>query len=195
MPGESTAGKAPADSEGLAWRAMLKSWALAYVARYAAPESALRRMLVRRLRRRLLEQGAAANQPPLDAQIAALLPIVEDVINHHRRLGYVDDAAFATARLRSLRRRGNSGLGVRARLRQQGVAEAAINQALAEEAPGPAVEAELAACHQLARRRRLGPWRTAEARPAHRLRDLAILQRAGFPLAIAVMVIDDNTII
>jgi regulatory protein len=46
----------------------------------------------------------------------------------------------------------------------------------------------------LARRRRLGPFRKAEARAEHRLRDLAAMARAGFAYALAEKVIDAEEI-
>jgi regulatory protein len=45
----------------------------------------------------------------------------------------------------------------------------------------------------LARRRRLGPFRTA-ARAQHRLRDLAAMARAGFAYDLAKKVIDSEEI-
>ena len=49
---------------------------------------------------------------------------------------------------------------------------------------------EQRAAAALARRRRLGPWRPAEARSGHRLRDLATMARAGFAYEVARRVID-----
>ncbi len=49
---------------------------------------------------------------------------------------------------------------------------------------------EQRAAAALARRRRLGPYRAAEDRKDHRLRDLAAMARAGFAYDVAKKVID-----
>ena len=86
----------------------------------------------------------------------------------------------------SLARRGGSRRGIQATLAAKGVAAETVQQALATFDP----EAEQAAALALARRRRLGPFRPAATRAAHRLRDLGVLARAGFPHEIARAVID-----
>jgi regulatory protein len=53
-------------------------------------------------------------------------------------------------------------------------------------------ETDLAAALALAKRRRLGPFRSPGVRAANRMRDLAALGRAGFAYDIARQVIDGD---
>jgi regulatory protein len=96
------------------------------------------------------------------------------------RAGAVDDAAFAAARARSLMRAGRSRRAVTAHLLARGV-DHAISRDAAPDDP----EAELAAALVLARRRRLGPFRQAEADALARRREFAALARAGFAQDVA----------
>ncbi len=115
--------------------------------------------------------------------------MIEAVVEDMRRLGYLDDARYAAMKASSLARKGRSQTAIRATLARQGVAreraEAALTT-LRDEHPDP----DLTAARNLARRRRLGPWRPEPDRAAMRLRDLASLVRAGFPYGIARDVIE-----
>lgn len=102
--------------------------------------------------------------------------------------GLLDDATYADTLARSLRRRGASRRLVSARMSEKGVGGDLAVAALAEE-EDPAA-AELEAAMALARRRRLGPWRSETERAVRRDRDLAALARAGFDLQTARAVID-----
>ena len=110
----------------------------------------------------------------------------------------MDDARFAAARLRGLRRRGTSTRQAQARLAAKGIDAGTIAAALAdeeEEATGSedgAADTERKAAWAYARRRRLGPYRLTEARPLHRERDLAAMARAGFSYALAKNVIESE---
>jgi regulatory protein len=154
--------------------------ALTYLARYAAPAGHLRRLLLARVTRSAKAHGT---DPEAGAQA------VETIISRLVDQGLLDDGVYARARARSLFRRGASGYAIRGRLAQKGVAAADIDVAiagLAEEAAQP----ELAAALAFARRRRLGPFRPAERRAAHRDRDLASLGRQGFDYALVRRVVD-----
>jgi regulatory protein len=154
-----------------------------YLERYAAPAEHLRRLLLAKVARSARFHGT-------DAEAGAAA--VGELIARLTRVGLLDDGAYAAARARSLARRGASARGIRSRLLQKGVAPELIDQALAGlgEAAG---EPELAAALAFARRRRLGPYRTA-GRIERRERDLAALGRQGFDLALARRVIDAHDI-
>lgn len=158
----------------------LERAALFYLDRYAAPAGHLRRLLLAKVAR-----SARVHGTDPEAGAAA----VEALIGRLTRAGLLDDAAYAAARTRSLRRRGASAYGIRGKLAAKGVAPELIERALAaldEESAEP----ELAAALAFARRRRLGPYRPAEARGDHRDRDLAALGRQGFNVETARKVID-----
>lgn len=159
--------------------ASLENAAYAYLERFASSAENLRRVLMRRV-----ESSARAHGTDRDEGAAAASAIVERFVI----AGLLDDRAYAEARTAALHRRGVPAGVIRARLREKGVAEVDVSaalDALAAEQP----DLELAAAFNLARRRRLGPFRTA-GRAAHREKDLAALGRAGFGYDVARHVID-----
>ncbi|MDH3474848.1 MAG: RecX family transcriptional regulator [Rhodospirillales bacterium] len=158
----------------------LERAALYYLERYAAPAAHLRRLLLAKVARSARFHGT-------DPEAGAAA--VEALIARLTDAGLLDDAAYAAARVRSLHRRGASARGIRGRLAAKGVAPELIAAALAalDDESG---EPELAAALAFARRRRLGPYRSAEARAERREKDLAALARQGFDLQTARRVID-----
>ncbi|MCP5843098.1 RecX family transcriptional regulator, partial [Klebsiella pneumoniae] len=78
----------------------------------------------------------------------------------------VDDERFAQARAASLRRKGQSGRAVAAKLAAKGVP-----RDLAAQAGGEDEAAERAAVMIAARRKRIGPWRRAD-RPFDRQKEV-----------------------
>jgi regulatory protein len=157
----------------------LHNVALHYLERFAASTQMVRRVLQRRVER-AARAGVAEREPALAA--------VERVVARLGAAGLLDDQAFAAARVQTLHRRGASTRAIRARLAAQGLADDAIADALGTRHDGDA-DPELAAALRLARRRRIGPFRTGE-RAAYRLRDLGVLARAGFAADVARRVID-----
>jgi regulatory protein len=166
------AGPAPDESA-------LREAALAYLARFAATEAGLRRVLERRVMR---WQRAAACEPDAAAAAAQVArAAIPGLVARLVAAGAVDDAAFAAARARRLTRAGKSRAAAGAHLAAKGVDAATAAAAL-----GADPETEFAAALALAARRRIGPFRLGPAPdPAGRLRELAVLARAGFPREIA----------
>ncbi len=159
--------------------ASLYDAALVYLGRFAASTEMVRRALMRRVER-------AASAGLAERRDGARL--VERVVARLVATRLIDDAAFAVRRTLRLHRRGASEPTIRARLAAQGIARDAIQEALA--ARGAELgDPELAAAAQLARRRRIGPFRAGE-RAAHRLRDLGVMARAGFGAGVAVRIVD-----
>ena len=155
--------------------AYLERAALHYLERYGGSAERVRRVLAKRVKRSVEELGT-------DAREGARA--IDEVIAKLRRLGYVDDARFASARARSMRKRGKSARAVRAALAAQGIAPELVEEVLADE---EGEDPELEAARAVVKRRRLGPHRTDEgARLAEKQRDLARLARAGFSYAVAV---------
>ena len=144
----------------------LDELALHYVSRFATSRAKLATYLGRKIRERGWDEG-----PPAD--IAAL-------VERLSRLGYVDDAAFALAKSRSLTSRGY-GVG---RVRQ-----ALYGAGIGEEAAAPARDHASAqsvdAARHYARRRRIGPFALAAPDPKARQRALAAMIRAGHDFALA----------
>ncbi|WP_407943004.1 RecX family transcriptional regulator [Methylorubrum podarium] len=157
-----------------------------YLDRYGASSEMLRRVLARRIERRCRSR---------DEDPGAHAGLIEETVARAQRAGLVDDARFAAARLRGLRRRGTSTRQAQARLAAKGIDAETIAATLAverEEAQGAEAgeaDTEERAARAYARRRRLGPYRRPDAREAHRERDLAAMARAGFSYRLAKDVI------
>lgn len=170
------AGRAPLPGPDL--RAVLHDHALAHLARYAASRQAVRRVLLRRLRRLAPDLEAAPARELLDA-----------VLDRLAAARLIDDRALALARADSLHRAGRSMRAIAHELAARGIdreaREAAVH-ALVRDDP----EAELHAAWRLARRKRLGPFRAPAERRAARAGDIVALRRAGFPAAVARAVVD-----
>jgi regulatory protein len=161
--------------------AALHEAAMAYLARYAATEAGVRRVLERRVDRWARRAAGAGDTETVDVQAAASLAAIREVVARLVAEGAVNDAAYAESRARSLARAGRSRRVVAAHLAAKGVDPATAHNVLPRDD-----EDELAAALVLARRRRLGPFRMGNAPDAARRRnELAVLARAGFPQPIA----------
>ncbi|MEZ5647799.1 MAG: RecX family transcriptional regulator [Alphaproteobacteria bacterium] len=166
----------------------LERQALHYLERFATSTEGLRRVLRRKI---LLNQRF---HPELDNAQAFLW--IEDLIYRFSRSGLISDESYAEGRVAARRRRGDSAKLIRERLRSKGVPLPLIEAALADHAEdmGSDTIAELASAVNLARRRRLGPFRDPSVRMDYSRRDLSALARAGFSAKIARMVIEATDI-
>jgi regulatory protein len=152
----------------------LQEAALLYLGRYAATEAGLRQVLMRRVERWAHAQpDADAAAPTVTAARAAIDGLIVKLVG----LGAVSDAGFAETRARSLVRSGRSRRAVQAALVAKGVATD-----LARDATGDDEASELAAALVMARKRRIGPYRSAPPADPQlaRRRELGMFARAGF---------------
>ena len=158
----------------------LHNAALHYLERYATSAENLRRVL----QRRVIKSAAYHGTSVTDGE-----QLIDALIRRFVESGLLDDAVYAAMRATSLNRLGNSQRLIRQKLRQKGVGteatEAAL-ESLQRDQPDP----DLKAAIRLARRRRLGPYRTSGDRTDRREKDLAALARAGFSYDMARRVID-----
>jgi regulatory protein len=161
----------------------LENAALYYLQRYASSAENLRRVLMRRVDR-------SARAHDTDPEEGAKL--VDDLVQRYRDAKLVDDAAYATMRVASLRRRGGSARAIRANLMAKGVSNDDIDQALADDTEDTPMAELIAAC-AYARRRRLGPWREKD-REERQERDLGALARKGFSIDTVRQVIDADSV-
>ncbi len=142
----------------------LEQMALRYVERFATTRGKLADYLRRKVRERGWEGDAAdAPQDLLDALAERLAA-----------LGYIDDRGYAESKAASLARRGLGARRIAGALVQARVVEA-DREAIAPAVAARAVEAALL----FARRKRLGPWATAQPDRAGREKQLAAMLRAG----------------
>jgi regulatory protein len=164
----------PPDADGL------HEAALTYLARYAATEAGLRRVLERRIER-WARRAVDGDADTIAAQAATARTLVRDVVARLVAAGAVNDAAYAESRARSLTRAGRSRRAAAVHLAAKGVDPATVDAVL------PRNEAnELAAALVLARKRRIGPFRHGDAPDeAGRRRELGVLARAGFSQTVA----------
>ncbi len=146
--------------------------ALTYLARFAATEAGLTRVLDRRIerwRQSLPDPEAAAEQ------VAAARAAARNVVRRLAAAGVLNDTAYAESKARGLLRAGVSRRAAAARLMAKGVATAQARAALPDDP-----DVELGAALVLTRKRRIGPFRTTQADAPARQRELAMLARAGF---------------
>jgi regulatory protein len=117
-----------------------ESLALYYVGRFAVTQAKLQKYLSRKIREKF---------PDEENTHEAIEAIVEKMV----ALGYVNDAAYAQARVRSLSRKGLGARRITGDLHYAGVDEPTRETALEEGDHDP-----LAAAHAFARRKRLGRY-------------------------------------
>ncbi|MBA3512690.1 RecX family transcriptional regulator [Sphingomonas sp.] len=152
-------------------RAKLDELALAYVGRFATTRAKLRTYLGRKVRERGWDDG----QPP----------DLEAIAERFAARGYVDDAAYALSKSRSLTGRGYGIRRVEQSLRTAGVEE--VDAAVAREhAQADSIEAAL----HFAERRRLGPFASEPAGRKGRERALGAMIRAGHGFGLARAIVD-----
>jgi regulatory protein len=145
----------------------LREAALRHLARYATTRAGLLRVLDRKIAR-----WCAQNQSDSGAELQAVARTVVDALVGE---GLINDAAYAETRARRLLRAGRSRRSVAADLAGRGISAVTISS-----------ESELAAALATARRRRIGPFRTAPVDEAGARREAAMLARAGFPRSVVI---------
>ena len=161
--------------------ARLREAALAHLARFAATEAGLRRVLERRVAR--WSRAADAEGQSREAIAAATTALHAEIATIAKSLvvaGAVNDAAFAESRARRLARSGHSRRAIAAHLAAKGIETETAAAALPD-----GEGAELLAAIAFCRRRRIGPFaRVAPDAPA-RMKALAALARGGFAQGVA----------
>lgn len=143
---------------------------LTYVARFATSRAKLRAYLERKLRERGWEGGG---DPP-----------VAELVAKAARGGFVDDAAYALGKSRSLTARGYGGRRVASALHAAGIDES-DGEAARMHARELAAEAAL----RFARRRRFGPFGTGVTDPRLQEKQLSAMIRAGHDLRLAKAIV------
>jgi len=157
-------------------QAYLERAAFHYLGRYASSAANLARVLRRKVKRRL-DDGEEI-QPEYDEWIAA---VVEKCI----RLNYINDRDYARMKARSMSRAGKAKGPVSAYLRHKGVSGQDIEDALGQLDREMDDKADWFAAVAYARRRRFGPFRTADADEDKKRRELASMLRAGHRFELA----------
>ena len=154
----------------------LEKSALVYLERFATSKANLKRVLMRKV------QNDREMEPEDRTRLAAH---VERLLERLEAQGYLNDKIYAEGRVAALRRRGESARGIGQRLVAKGLARDLVADTLEQEG---STDAEAAVA--FARRRRLGPYRTADRRGEFREKDMAAMGRAGFDYRTARKVIE-----
>lgn len=101
---------------------------------------------------------------------------IEDIIAGFERVGYLDDARYAEAKISAYLAAGKPERWIRQKMMQKGVKEEVTDAILSA-----AEIDEDKAAENFARKKKIGPFRkSAEERNACRQKDLAAMVRAGF---------------
>jgi regulatory protein len=152
--------------------AKLRDLALHYVGRYATSQAKLSDYLYRKLR----ERGWVDGEPAAD---------IEAIVADFARLGYVDDAAFAASRARSLTQRGYGIRRVNEDLRAKGISETDAYEARADSEANRWQSAD-----RFAQRKRIGPYAAEPASPELRQKQLQGFLRAGHDFELAKLFVN-----
>ena len=148
----------------------LRELALAYVGRFATSRAKLGTYLGRKVRERGWDGEGGAD--------------IDGIVERLAELGYVDDAAFALSKSRSLTARGYGVRRVNESLRAAGIGDEDAEGAR-ELANTESVDAAL----RFARKRRFGPFAEKTCDRPARERALAAMVRAGHGFGIAAAIL------
>ena len=160
----------------------LRNAALKYIDRFATSRENLRHVLMRRVQKSAYYH---------DISIEEAQSWIEKILDKLEQANFINDTRYAEGRAGALHRKGTSLRVIRMKLKEKGISEPNIQQALSnleEETQSENLERDAAIA--LARRRRLGPWRLHEKREAMRDKDMAALARAGFSYDLAQEIIN-----
>ena len=156
-----------------------------YLDRYPTSAGNLRRALLRKVDRNL-----AICEGDRDVCVGWVDALVAQLVE----AGVVDDRVFAASRARSLQRRGNSTRVIALKLREKGVPGSIIQTTLADLSRELGSPDRFAAV-TYARKRRMGPFAPdPAARSPRKQKDLAAFARRGFSYAVAIRVLEAETI-
>lgn len=165
----------------------LENSAVYYLQRFDSTAENLRRVLERKVRR-------ATAHPEANIDFEQATTWIQDVVEKMQRLGYVDDSRTARIKARGMLGRGTAPGMIRKKLQMAGAAHEAIDDAMQELLDDNGENISLKAAVNLAKRRRLGPFRPDEQRLERRDKDLAALARSGFDFDTARQIIDAETV-
>ena len=158
----------------------LRNIALYHLERFATNAENLRRVLYRRALK-----AARHHETDLEESKTWISEVVEALV----RSGAIDDQQYANAKTLTLIRRGQSPRKIQAYLSSKGLDSAVIRQAL-DIASETIAEPDMEAARAYALRRRFGPYRTTNASPEQKQKELAALGRAGFRYDVARRIVD-----
>jgi regulatory protein len=146
-------------------RQKLEQLALTYLNRFDVTASKLKRHLTERARKAGADDESGR--------------WIAELVERYLGSGVLDDARFAKNLASRLTSRGKSSRAISQKLAQRGVPGDVAGELMAARKQDEP-EAELEAARVYVRKRRLGPYRSADKRDEYRQKDLAALARQGF---------------
>ncbi len=164
----------------------LRNAALKYIDRFATSRENLRNVLMRRVQKSHYYHDTSLE----DGQVW-----INELLDKLEEANFINDARYGEGRAGALHRKGTSLRVIRMKLKEKGLSETIISQALetlAEESQSVNLERDAAIA--LAKRRRLGPWRDPAKRDTFQDKDLAAMARAGFSYDLAREIIEAETV-
>ena len=145
----------------------LKNIGLYYLKRFESSVENLRLVLQRRI------EAYARENPEWDKHAAE--GWIEDILAEFQRLHYLDDARFTEIKVQAYLNAGKPARYIQNKLRAKGIDENQIIDVLTAQEYDP-----FAMALKLAKRKKIGPYRTEENRRDFRQKDMGTLIRAGF---------------
>lgn len=146
---------------------------LYYLQRFAASTEQFRRVMQRKIDKSCMFHK--------DQNREDCTRLLDDLIQTFQRSGLLNDAGYATGAIRSLRNRGLSTRAIIAKMDMRGISSEITQKTLRDIDSQTGTHPDLIAALRVARRRRIGPFRTAdEPDEAQKDKALAALARAGF---------------
>lgn len=152
---------------------------LAYLQRFPAATAHFRRVMMRRIDRSCTYHKEQERE--------ACVALLDAAVENFTRLGLLNDDGYVRGMVNSLRRRGASKQAILAKLQQKGVKQPEILAALMVVDSEMEENPERMAALALARRKKIGPFRTGLA---NYNREMAAFARAGFSFELAQSVIN-----
>lgn len=149
---------------------------LAYLQRFPASTPHFRRIMGRKI-------DKSCNYHK-EQEREACIAMLDSTIAQFERMGMLNDEAYLSGMINSLRRRGLSKQAILSKLGAKGMGQSVVLETLQRhDEENGAENPDLAAALLLARRKKLGPYRRSDE--ADRNKELAALARAGFGFDIA----------
>ena len=157
----------------------LKNIGLYYLKRFESSVDNLRNVLQRRV-------NLYVRENPEFNKIAAF-EWIEDILEDFQKLGYLDDKRYTDIKTRNYLAAGKPARYIAQKLRAKGVDEQKIIEALENQEYEP-----LQMALNLAKRKKIGPYRSPETRSEFRQKDMGTLIRAGFDYDVVCQILDYN---
>lgn len=159
----------------------LKNIALYYLKRYETSVENLRQVLKKRV------NDYAYHTQDFDKFEAYAW--IDEIVSDFQGYGYVNDERFAEMRVRDYISAGKSLRYISGKLREKGIDDSLV-ETLLESQEYDAFEMAL----KLAKKKRIGPYRTEELRAEFRQKDMGTLVRAGFDYDMVLKVLEVDSV-